>query len=104
MGEGRKKHIVMAKSVARKWLEKRARAEYRFDVYTVGECKVRKLPSLLKSFRDSKAKLASVSPIPDLGIKIRGFDSLELWSSNLDSLKTLQTWLEKRGFETSAIW
>ncbi len=94
----------MAKKVARKWLEKRAKAEYRVQAYTMGRCKVRNLPNLLKAFRDGKVSLVGVPTIPDLGIRVQGMDSVEFWSSDEVSLKQLQEWLEKRGLETSGIW
>jgi len=99
-----KKDIVMAKKVARKWLEQRVKAEYRVQAYSMAHCKVRNLPSLLKAFRDGKVRLVGVPTIPDLGIRIQGMDSIEFWSSDEVSLKQLQDWLEKRGLETSGIW
>ena len=99
-----KKEIVMAKKVARRWLEQRLKAEYRVQAYTMAHCKVRNLPNLLKAFRDGKVKLAGVPTIPDLGVRVQGMDSIEFWSSNEEALKQLQEWLEKRGLETSGIW
>lgn len=93
----------MAKSVARKWLTKHARTEYRLSIYSGASGKVRNLPSLLKSFRDGKIKMGSVIPIGDLGIK-EGFDNLVVWSSNREALVSLENWLNERSIETSGIW
>lgn len=94
----------MARKVARQWLEKRVRAEFRVNAYSMSQSKVRNLPNLLRAFRDGKVHLAGVGPISDLGIKVKGMDSVEFWSSDESSLKQLQGWLEKRGLETSGIW
>lgn len=94
----------MAKKVARQWLEKRVKAEFRIHAYSMAQSNLRNLPSLLRAFRDGKVCLAGVSPIADLGIKVEGMDSIEFWSSDEGALKELQKWLEKRGMETSGIW
>lgn len=90
----------MARGVARKWLEKRAKSEYRFTVYSTGS--VRRLPVLLKAFRDGKVSLKDVEAVPDLGIKTN-FDNIDLWSSNYKALLSLMKWLEVRGFETTGM-
>lgn len=94
------KRIIMSKSVARQWLLKSARPEYRFRVFNPA---AKDYPSVLRAFRDSKTKLAGVNPLPDLGIK-EEFGGFYVWSSDLEALKTLQTWFAKRGLETSWIW
>jgi hypothetical protein len=94
------KRIVMSKSVARQWLLKSAHAEFRIRVFNPA---AKDYPSVLRSFRDGKLKLAGVTPVPDLGIK-EEFGGFYVWSSQLESLKTLQRWFEKRGLETSGIW
>ncbi|MBD3261309.1 MAG: hypothetical protein GF334_06425 [Candidatus Altiarchaeales archaeon] len=99
-----KTEIVRAKKVARQWFLKRAKAEFRVHAYSMAQCKVRNLPSLLRAFRDGKVVLAGVDPISDLGIKVKAMDSVEFWSSDEEGLKKLQGWLEKRGLETSGIW
>jgi len=94
------KRIVMAREVARKWLEKRATSEYRFTAYSTG--RVKRLPSLLRAFRDGKVALKDVQAIKDLGIRTN-FDNIELWSSNYVALLSLLKWLEARGFETTGM-
>ena len=56
----------MSKSVARQWLLKKAKPEYRFRVFNP---LAKDYPSVLRSFRDGKLKLGSVEPLPDLGVK-----------------------------------
>ena len=101
------RRIVMSHQVARRWLQKHARAEYRLSIYSGASNKIKGLPNLLRSFRDQKIRLGSkgnfVTPIPDLGIKDR-MDSIQVWSSDHSALITLKNWLEDRGAETSGIW
>jgi len=96
------RRVLMARSLARRWLEERVRPEHRLTVYFVGR-EVRGYPNLLRSFRDGKLKLGSVESIPDLGV-IEGFDSITVWSSDAPSLAKLASWFEERGFETTGVW
>jgi hypothetical protein len=98
------RRIIMAKTVAKRYLESRLNEEYRLQVYGNFQ-DIKKLPNLLRSFRDGKLKLAGldVGPIPDLGIQ-ENFDSIEIWSSHRDPLKKLAHWFEKKGMETTGIW
>jgi len=57
------RRIVMSKSVARQWLEKQANPEFRIKVFNPN---AKNYPSVLRSFRDGKLKLAGVEPVPDL--------------------------------------
>jgi hypothetical protein len=94
----------MAKAVAGRWVAGVSRDEYRFTLFGLGTPEeARKFASLLRSWRDGKIKVASMDPIPDLGVKESG-DVLELWSSDLQGLKKLATWAESRGLDTSFIW
>jgi len=94
------RRVVMSKSVARQWLLKKAKPEYRFRVFNP---LAKDYPSVLRSFRDGKLKLGSVEPIPDLGVK-EDFEGFYVWSSDQKSLKTLERWFAKRGLETNWIW
>jgi len=94
--------VVMAKVVAQRWLEARAKPEYRLKVYYAAK-EIRGLPALLRSFRDGKLKVGSIDPIPDLGVK-EGFDHFLIWSSDRSGLVNLRKWFEDRGCETSGIW
>lgn len=99
---GSERRVVIARSVARRWVEKKAAPEYRFTV--LGDTpKVRTLTGLLRSFRDRKIAMDSVDPLPDLGI-CEKFESVELWSSNRQAMLTLKAWCEKRGMETTGLW
>jgi hypothetical protein len=104
MSEIKTEHrVVMAKVIASRWIRDRLKEEYRFSVYQGGPTDIKKLPSLLRSFRDGKVKMAGVEPLPDLGIEEK-FDSITIWSSNKDNLMTLQNWFDVRGVETSGMW
>ena len=96
------RRVVMAKTLATRWLTARLRPEYRLKVY-LGAYQIRGLPALLRSFRNGTLKIGSVDPIPDLGI-LEDFDHFMVWSSDKEGLQALQKWFEKRGCETTGIW
>lgn len=96
------KRVVLAKVVAKRWLEANVQPEYRLTVYA-GAKEIKGVPSLLRSFRDAKLKIGSVDPIPDLGIQ-EGFDHITVWSSDREGLQRLQGWFEDRGCETTGVW
>ena len=93
----------MAKMVSRKWLAKNVHAEHRMTVYSTDQRMLRALPSLLRSFRDGRIKLGSLQSISDLGIKEEG-DGVTLWSADSDKMASLQTWLEKKGYDTTGVF
>ena len=94
------RRVVMSKDVARKWLQAQTKPEYRVRVFNPNS---KDYPSVLRSFRDGKLKLAGVEPIPDLGVK-EDFGCFYVWSSDQESMQTLQKFFERRGLETSWIW
>lgn len=95
--------VLIAKRLARRWILSHIRPEHRLIVY-YGPYEVSRVPSLLRSFRDGRVKLAGIDiKVPDLGVSER-FDCFEIWSSNRDGMIALNEWLEKRGFETSGVW
>jgi len=96
------RRIVMARALAKRWLEAETRPEHRLTIYYVGK-EVRGLPNVLRGFRDAKLKIGSVDPIPDLGIT-EGFDSVTVWSSNRDALVRLAAWFEGHQYETTGVW
>lgn len=93
----------MAKDIAKQWLRKRVSDEYRLKIYSTQTVDFQPLPGLLKSLREGKVKLGSVTQIKDLGVDV-GFDYISIWSSERETLIELKDWLEKRGFETSGVW
>jgi len=102
-GSEKPTRIIMSKAVAKAWLQDQATPEYRFQVFNVGN--VRRFVNILRSFRDHKFRLAGVSPVPDLGVKpTEDYQGIHVWSSNLDSLKTLHQYFVKHRFETTWIW
>lgn len=94
------RRVVMTKKVARQWILKQAKPEYRFRVFNPA---AKDYPSVLRSFRDGKIAMAEVEPLPDLGVK-EDFEGFYVWSSDREALKTLQQWFAKRGLETNWIW
>jgi len=96
------KRVVMAKTVAGRWLSRCAHAEYRLRVL-YGAHEFKNLPNFLRAFRDSRVAVQGLMPLPDLGIK-EEFDAVEVWSSDRDALARLKDWFEKRNMETSGVW
>lgn len=96
------RRVVMAKEVAERWLAQRTEAEYRLRVL-YGGIGVKNIPGLLRAFRDRKATLRDVPPLPKLGVR-EGFDFVEVWTPNYDGLVQLRDWFEGRGYETSGVW
>jgi len=97
------KRVVMAKTVACRWLEDKVQDEHRLTVFSSGPREVRNLPNLLRSFRDGKVPMSGVKAIPDLGLEEK-FDAVSVWSSDRQALISLKDWCEHRGLETSGIW
>jgi hypothetical protein len=99
--------VVMAKSVADRWLQGIAHKEYRFTISgfpTPGKAK--KFASSLRSLRDRQHKKeasVSIPAIADLGVRERN-DTVEVWSSNVESLRKLAKWAENAGLDTDFIW
>lgn len=96
--------VALTKSVVSRWVSKVSTGEYRFTIFGLGTTgETRKFASLLRSWRDDKVRVASMAPIPDLGVRESG-DTIEVWSSDLEGMTKLARWSESRGFETSFIW
>lgn len=100
----KEKRILLAKRIARKYIQKIAKAEYRFDVFysTIDSGKVKRLPELLRSFRDGKVKIENIPYIPDLGME-EALDKITLWSADGTLLRVLHQWLEGKGLETTGL-
>jgi len=94
--------VAMTYRIAREWVASRASPEWRVAVYDFGHG-VKNLPQFLKAFRDGKNRIASLPPVPDLGIRLAG-DSLTLWSSDREGLVQLDRWLTSKGYETTGVW
>jgi hypothetical protein len=99
----RRKEVVLAKAVARRWLKARSREEHRVRVFCSSSKEGRHLPNLLRLFRDGKVALEEVPPIPDLGITTH-FDFVSVWSGDRQAIIKLNSWFEKQGYETTGIW
>lgn len=96
------RRVMMSRKVASAWITKVATPEFRFRVLS-GHKDLRRMVSLLRSFRDAKVKIAGLSPLPDLGVREDG-GSLTVWSSRREAIVTLKDWFEKRGYETTGVW
>lgn len=106
MGKPCKKRVVMAKSVAKRWLADASQPMYRMTVYESGASKpVKVLSGLLRSFRDGRLVLGGVGTIPDLGVRDGdAMGSITIWSSNHEALLALDQWLNKHNYSTTGIW
>lgn len=100
----------MAKAVANRWLQGLSHSEYRFNIFGFAHpSKAKKFASTLRSIRDrhhKKATTVSTGNIPvisDLGVRERG-DMVEVWSSNVESLRKLAKVAESMGLNTDFIW
>ena len=102
--------VVMARSVADRWLRGHTRSEYRFNIFGFPTpAKAKRFASMLRSLRDRPQRRPPVTAssriplISDLGVKERG-DTVEIWSSNVDSLRKLAKVAESMGLNTDFIW
>lgn len=101
-----KSRVIMARSVARRWLQNRAKPEFRMHIYmTPGSSPnlFRSLPNLMKSHRNGQIRLSGVDSAPDLGVQSH-FDYVTVWSSNKVALQSLQEFCESKGLDTSGVW
>lgn len=96
------KRIVMAKRVAARWVHDNAVPQYRLTAYLSAD-NTTNVPAILRSFRNGTTRLASVPPIPDLGLQT-GFDHLVVWSKDRTAMLALERWLQDRGCETIGVW
>jgi hypothetical protein len=96
------RRIVMARSLAKRWLEAHTRPEHRLTIFYVGK-EARGIPNLLRSFRDAKLRIGSMDPILDLGVQ-EDFDSVTVWSSDRDAVVRLASWFEQHGYDTTGVW
>ncbi len=97
------RRILMAKKLARKWLEENSSAEYRLTIYENVERGGINLPSILRSLRTKRSRWASVGPIPDLTVKV-GFDFVVVRSSDESSIVQLDGFLRSQGYETFGVF
>lgn len=102
--------VGMARSVADRWLKGHTHSEYRFSVFGFASpAKAKRFASTLRSLRDRPRRASSSSSpfrlplISDLGVKEKG-DAVELWSSNVESLRKLSKVAEAMGLNTDFIW
>lgn len=95
--------VAMAKRVAFKWIKANSSPEYKLSIYRGSVKSSLNLPALLKSFRDGKLKIASLSAIPDLGIQPE-FDHVVVRSQDYDALNALDEAVQKIGCDTSGVY
>lgn len=98
---GSEKRIVMAHNVARRWIGRVARVEYRIRVL-YGANEFKNMVNLLRCFRDGKVAMKGLKRIADLGVR-EDFDGIDVWSSDYDAMVQLNTWFEAHGYETSGV-
>lgn len=102
--------VGMARSVADRWLKGHTHSEYRFSIFGFASpAKAKRFASTLRSLRDRTQRVSSSSspfhlpPISDLGVREKG-DAIEVWSSNVESLRKLAKVAEVMGLNTDFIW
>jgi len=95
------RRIVMARTVAEKWLQSVVKPEYHLTVLIPGG-DTRNLPSVMEGFRAGRMRVAGMSAPENFGMKAE-FDSVHLWSSDGEALTKLAKWFEARGYETSGV-
>ncbi len=95
----------MAREVAARWVEESSAREYRFTISGFNSIvDTRRAAHLLRSWRDGKNRVASLgAPDPSAGLAERG-EYLELWSSDVDSMRRVARWAEAAGLDTTFIW
>lgn len=94
--------VAMAKRIAKAWLDREAKPEYRVVVYS-GSDRIMNIPGLLRGFRDGKFRIAGIPPIRDLGVKADP-DKITFSSRDKSALESLDKWLADKGCETTGIW
>lgn len=97
------RRVMMAKRVAIKWIEANSSPEYKLAIYRGSAKSSLNMPSLLKSFRDGKIKVAGLSAIPDLGVQPE-FDHVVVRSKDFDALNALDEAVQKLGCDTSGVY
>ena len=95
------RRVIMARSVAARWVEAASNAEYHLTVYIPGG-DARNIPSLLDGLRAGRIKLSGMAAPANFGL-LEEFDSVNLWSSDGAALARLASWFEARGYETSGV-
>jgi hypothetical protein len=95
------RRVVLAKSIAAKYLSEVLRPEYRLTIFH-NSADTRNVPGLLLGMRDGRLRIAGLAAPPDFGVR-EGFDSVSVWSSEDGTLRKLAAWFEARGFETSGV-
>jgi hypothetical protein len=96
------RRVAMAKRLASKWISAHSSPEYRLTIFR-GSAKMGNLPSLLRSFRDGKLRIANAAPMPDLGIQPE-FDHVVVRSKDFDALTALDAAVQKLGCDTSGVY
>lgn len=95
------RRVVLARSIAARYLSEVTRPEYRLTVFLDG-ADTRNVPGLMSGLRDGRLRVAGMSAPPNFGVR-EEFGSVTLWSSDDRVLRKLASWFETRGYETSGV-
>jgi len=95
------RRVVLARSVASKYLIDAATPEYRLSIIMDGY-ETRNVPGILNGFRDGRLKLGGLASPKDFGVR-EDFDAITVWSADENALHKVAAWFESRGFETSGV-
>jgi len=93
------KHTLMAKRVAREWLESKSRTEYKLIVYMNGEGSNINVASLMRTARNRKTEWSKMGPYPDLKVRA-GFDFVTIRTHNKEAINEIGGFFREAGFET----
>jgi hypothetical protein len=94
-----KVQTLMAKRIAKSWLESNSTTEYKLIVYMSGSNANVNLTSLIRTARNKKTSWSKNGPYPDLKVKA-GFDFVIVRSQSASAIKEIGEFFQKVGFET----
>lgn len=98
------KRVAMSREIATQWLESNSKPEYRLVAYPPMHGAINDLPTILRAWRDGRARIAKESMPLDLGVRVNSSGSLVVWSSDYPKIKVLAAWMTKRGYEVDGVW
>jgi hypothetical protein len=95
------RRVVMARSVAERWLEDVSHPEYRLTVYLPGN-DARNVPALMQGLKEGRIRVAGLTTPKDFGVA-EAFDAITMWSSDGEAIKKLAKWFDDRDYETTGV-
>lgn len=93
------KQTLMAKRIAKKWLESVSSTEYKLVVYMNGGGSNINVASLIRTARNKKTHWSKMGPYPDLKVRA-GFDFVTVRTHSKEAVKEIGEFFQNVGFET----